>query len=254
MTINFSLRSPKPGERYHTKKGMETILHIPEQHRTHRIGWLRAAVLGANDGIVSIASLLVGVAAAEVSRSGILVAGLAGLVAGALSMAAGEYVSVSSQADIERADLERERGELAEDQDFELEELATIYVERGLDPPLAKQVAEQLMMRDALGAHARDELGISDALSARPIQAALTSAATFTVGAAIPLLTALVVAKSAIVPVVSGSSLICLALLGGAAAKTAGAPVGVSVARVSFWGALAMAITAGVGALFGVAV
>lgn len=228
-------------------------MHIPEQHRTHRIGWLRAAVLGANDGIVSTASLLVGVAAAEVSRSSILLAGLAGLVAGAMSMAAGEYVSVSSQSDIEKADLDRERRELEDDSEYELVELTEIYVERGLDRPLAKQVAEQLMMRDALGAHARDELGISEALSARPIQAALTSATTFTVGAAIPLLTAMIVAKNVIVPVVSGSSLICLALLGGLAAKTAGAPVGVSVARVTFWGAFAMALTAGVGALFGVA-
>ena len=164
-------------------------MHLPEQHRTHRIGWLRAAVMGANDGIVSTASLLVGVAAADVSRSSILVAGLAGLVAGAMSMAAGEYVSVSTQSDTERADLERERKELATEPDSELEELAAIYVERGLDESLARQVAEQLMARDALGSHARDELGISEALSARPIQAALTSAATFTVGAALPLLT-----------------------------------------------------------------
>jgi VIT1/CCC1 family predicted Fe2+/Mn2+ transporter len=221
-------------------------MHLPEQHRTHRIGWLRAAVMGANDGIVSTASLLVGVAAADVSRSSILVAGFAGLVAGAMSMAAGEYVSVSTQADTERADLERERIELATEPASELDELVAIYVARGLDLPLAKQVAEQLTERDALGAHARDELGISEALSARPIQAALTSAATFTVGAALPLLTAVIVPQTAIVPVVSGSSLVCLASLGGLAAHA-------SVARVAFWGALAMALTAGVGALFGVA-
>ena len=179
-------------------------MHLPEQHRTHRIGWLRAAVMGANDGIVSTASLLVGVAAADVSRSSILVAGFAGLVAGAMSMAAGEYVSVSTQADTEKADLERERRELATEPDSEMEELTAIYVGRGLDEPLAKQVAEQLTARDALGAHARDELGITDALSARPIQAALTSAATFTVGAALPLLVAVIVPQSTIVPVVSG--------------------------------------------------
>jgi VIT1/CCC1 family predicted Fe2+/Mn2+ transporter len=225
-------------------------MHLPEQHRTHRIGWLRAAVMGANDGIVSTASLLVGVAAADVSRSSILVAGFAGLVAGAMSMAAGEYVSVSTQADTERADLERERIELATEPASELDELVAIYVARGLDLPLAKQVAEQLTERDALGAHARDELGISEALSARPIQAALTS---FTVGAALPLLTAVIVPQTAIVPVVSGSSLVCLASLGGLAAHAAGAPLVASVARVAFWGALAMALTAGVGALFGVA-
>lgn len=229
-------------------------MHLPEKHRTHRIGWLRAAVMGANDGIVSTASLLVGVAAADVSRSSILVAGLAGLVAGAMSMAAGEYVSVSTQADTERADLDRERKELATDRDFEHEELAAIYVDRGLDPPLARQVAEQLMARDALGAHARDELGISDALSARPIQAALASAATFTVGAVLPLLTAVIVPESAIVLVVAGTSLLSLALLGGLAARAAGAPVGASVARVTFWGALAMGLTAGVGAVFKVIV
>ena len=226
-------------------------MHLPEQHRTHRIGWLRAAVMGANDGIVSTASLLVGVAAADVSRSSILVAGFAGLVAGAMSMAAGEYVSVSTQADTERADLERERKELATDPDSELEELAAIYVERGLDEPLAKQVAEQLTARDALGSHARDELGISEALSARPIQAALTSAATFTVGAALPLLTAVIVPQTVIVPVVSGSSLVCLAPWEGWRLTL---PVLQWLLRwrVTFWGALAMAFTAGVGALFGV--
>ena len=227
-------------------------MHLPEQHRTNRIGWLRAAVMGANDGIVSTASLLVGVAAADVSRNSIIIAGFAGLVAGATSMAAGEYVSVSTQADTEQADLNREKKELASDRDFEVEELSTIYVNRGVERTLAKQVAEQLMERDALGSHARDELGISKELVARPIQAAIMSAATFTVGAALPLLTAVIVPQDVIVPVVSGSSLGCLALLGGLAAKTAGAPIVVSVVRVTFWGALAMALTAGVGALFGV--
>ena len=222
-----------------------------ELHRTHRIGWLRAAVLGANDGIVSTASLIVGVAAAEATRNGVLVAGLAGLVAGAMSMAAGEYVSVSSQADTENADLERERAELATDVEFEQAELAAIYVQRGLDPELAKQVAAQLMAKDALGAHARDELGISETLSARPVQAAFASAGTFTAGAALPLLLVLAVPVSRLVWVVSGSSLIFLALLGTMSAYTGGAPVWKSVARVTFWGALAMALTAGVGALFG---
>lgn len=228
-------------------------MHLPEQHRTHRVGWLRAAVMGANDGIVSTASLLVGVAAADVSRSSILVAGLAGLVAGAMSMAAGEYVSVSTQSDTEQADLERERKELENDHDFELEELAGIYVNRGLDAPLAKQVAHQLMTHDALAAHARDELGISETLSARPLQAAVASAATFTVGAALPLAAAIIVPTTAIVPVVSISSLGCLALLGGLAARAGGSPLFVSIVRVTFWGALAMALTAGVGTLFGVA-
>lgn len=222
-----------------------------ELHRTHRIGWLRAAVLGANDGIVSTASLIVGVAAAEASRNNVLVAGLAGLVAGAMSMAAGEYVSVSSQSDTENADLEREREELAMDVESEQAELAAIYVKRGLDDDLAKQVAAQLMAKDALGAHARDELGISDTLSARPVQAAMASAGTFTVGAALPLLLVLVVPTSKLVWVVSGSSLFFLALLGALAARAGGAPVWKSIARVTFWGALAMALTAGVGALFG---
>jgi len=222
-----------------------------ELHRTHRIGWLRAAVLGANDGIVSTASLIVGVAAAEASRNSVLVAGLAGLVAGAMSMAAGEYVSVSSQSDTENADLERERAELATDTEFETAELAEIYVKRGLDAELARQVATQLMAKDALGAHARDELGISEMLSARPIQAAFASAVTFTVGAALPLALVLVVPISKLVWVVSGSSLFFLALLGGMAAYAGGAPVWKSIARVTFWGALAMALTAGVGALFG---
>lgn len=222
-----------------------------ELHRTHRIGWLRAAVLGANDGIVSTASLIVGVAAAEASRNSVLVAGVAGLVAGAMSMAAGEYVSVSSQADTENADLAREREELATDVAFEHAELADIYVKRGLNAELARQVAAQLMAKDALGAHARDELGISDTLSARPVQAAFASAATFTVGAALPLVLVLFVPTAKLVWVVSGSSLFFLALLGALAASAGGAPVWKSVARVTFWGALAMALTAGVGALFG---
>ena len=222
-----------------------------ELHRTHRIGWLRAAVLGANDGIVSTASLIVGVAAAEATRNSVLVAGVAGLVAGAMSMAAGEYVSVSSQSDTETADLERERAELANDSEHEHAELAAIYVARGLDAGLADQVATQLMHKDALGAHARDELGISDTLSARPVQAALASAATFTVGAALPLLLVMVAPTPRLVWAVSGSSLFFLALLGALAAYAGGAPVWKSMARVTFWGALAMALTAGVGALFG---
>jgi len=222
-----------------------------EIHRTQRIGWLRAAVLGANDGIVSTASLIVGVAAAEASRSSVLVAGMAGLVAGAMSMAAGEYVSVSSQADTENSDLERERNELATDGESEHAELAAIYVARGLDLELAKQVATQLMDRDALGAHARDELGISDTLSARPVQAAFASAGSFTVGAVLPLLLVIFAPRPALVWTVSGSSLLFLALLGALAARAGGSPVWRSVVRVTFWGALAMALTAGVGALFG---
>jgi VIT1/CCC1 family predicted Fe2+/Mn2+ transporter len=225
-----------------------------ERHRTERIGWLRAAVLGANDGIVSTASLVVGVAASQASRPSILVAGVAGLVAGAMSMAAGEYVSVSSQADTERADLERERVELATDEEAEHAELAGIYEARGLEPALARQVAEQLMKHDALAAHARDELGISETLAARPVQAALASAATFAVGAAMPLLAVAVSPDPALVPVVSGSSLLFLALLGGLAAKAGGASAAKGAVRVTFWGALAMALTAGVGALFGTAV
>jgi VIT1/CCC1 family predicted Fe2+/Mn2+ transporter len=222
-----------------------------EKHRTHRIGWLRAAVLGANDGIVSTASLIVGVAAAEASRNSVLVAGMAGLVAGAMSMAAGEYVSVSSQADTERADMDRERKELATDPDGEHAELAAIYVARGLDEKLARQVAVQLTAKDAIGAHARDELGISDILSARPIQAAFASAGSFTVGAFLPLGLVLLVPLPALVWTVSGGSLLFLALLGSLAARVGGSPVGVSVARVTFWGAFAMALTAGVGAWFG---
>ena len=222
-----------------------------EFHLTHRVGWLRAAVLGANDGLLSTASLIVGVAAAEASRGSVLVAGVAGLVAGAMSMAAGEYVSVSSQSDTERADLERERIELATDFEHELAELATIYVERGLDPGLADQVAKQLMEKDALGAHARDELGITEALSARPLQAALASAATFAAGAAMPLLVVLAVPHNWIAWTVSGSSMIFLAILGALSAYAGGAPLLGSIVRVTFWGALAMALTAGVGALVG---
>ncbi len=224
-----------------------------EVHRTDRIGWLRAAVLGANDGIVSTASLLVGVAVADATHQTIMVAGVAGLVAGAMSMAAGEYVSVSAQADTEGAELERERAELARDGEFELDELTAIYVDRGLDEALARQVAQQLMAHDALGAHARDELGISAVMSARPIQAALASGTTFGVGAALPLLTAFVLPQELIAMVVSVTSLGFLALLGGVSARIGGAPVGRAVARVTFWGALAMAATAGIGALVGVA-
>ena len=222
-----------------------------ERHRTDRIGWLRAAVLGANDGIVSTASLIVGVAAAESSRASILVAGVAGLAAGAMSMAAGEYVSVSSQADTEGADLEKERKELATAGEPEHAELAAIYVARGLDPGLAKEVARQLMVKDALGAHARDELGISEILSARPIQAALASGATFSVGAALPILVVLFVPVPALVWTVSASSLFFLALLGALSAEVGGASILKGAARVTFWGALAMGLTAGVGALFG---
>jgi VIT1/CCC1 family predicted Fe2+/Mn2+ transporter len=225
-----------------------------EQHRTDRIGWLRAAVLGANDGIVSTASLVVGVAAAKATGSDILVAGVAGLVAGAMSMAAGEYVSVSSQADTEKADLNRERKELDDDVEFERNELAAIYVSRGLEQSLAKQVAEQLMAHDALTAHARDELGISDTSTARPVQAALASAASFAVGAAMPLLNVLVVPQAWLISGVVGSSIVLLALLGGWGAHAGGAPVTKAASRVTFWGALAMALTAGVGALFGAVV
>jgi vacuolar iron transporter family protein len=222
-----------------------------EQHRTDRIGWLRAAVLGANDGIVSTASLVIGVAAADAARSEVLIAGVAGLVAGAMSMAAGEYVSVSSQADTEQADLARERKELETDADGELEELASIYVERGLEPALAKQVAQQLTAHDALGAHSRDELGISAIMTARPGQAAFASAGTFTLGAALPLLTALMSPESSLIAIVSVASLVFLALLGVLAAAAGGAPVFRAAVRVTFWGALAMGLTAVVGALFG---
>jgi VIT1/CCC1 family predicted Fe2+/Mn2+ transporter len=222
-----------------------------ERHRTDRIGWLRASVLGANDGIVSTASLVVGVAAANAARADVLVSGVAGLVAGAMSMAAGEYVSVSSQSDTERADLARERQELDTDQKKEIAELTAIYVNRGLDAALAKQVALQLMSHDALAAHARDELGITDMVSAKPVQAAFASAASFAVGAALPLIVVLIVPETALVSTVSGASLVFLALLGILAARTGGSPVLKSTLRITFWGALAMLITAGVGALFG---
>ena len=225
--------------------------HI-ERHRTHRIGWLRAAVLGANDGIVSTASLVLGVAAAGASSANILIAGVAGLVAGAMSMAAGEYVSVSSQADTERADLDRERKELAADPVHELAELTAIYVGRGLDATLAAEVATQLTTHDALGTHARDELGISEVLAANPVQAALASAGTFAVGAALPLMIVLLVPASARMWAVSAGALLFLALLGSLAARAGGAAVLTAAIRVTFWGALAMSLTAGVGALFGV--
>lgn len=224
-----------------------------EMHLIARVGWLRAAVLGANDGIVSTASLIVGVAAASAGRGEILVAGVAGLVAGAMSMAAGEYVSVSSQSDTERADLAREKAELETQPAFELEELTGLYVARGVEPALARQVAGQLMAKDALGAHARDELGISEISTAKPVQAAVTSALTFAAGAALPLVAAIVVPQEAIVAAVSGASILFLALLGGVGAKAGGAPIWTAVGRVTFWGAAAMALTAGVGAVFGVA-
>ena len=222
-----------------------------ERHRTERIGWLRAAVLGANDGIVSTASLLVGVAAASASQGSLLLTGVAGLVAGAMSMAAGEYVSVHSQADTEQADLARERSELERDPAAEQRELSGIYVQRGLDPSLARQVAEQLMAHDALGAHARDELGISVTLSARPVQAALASAASFAVGAALPLVVTTLAPMDVLIHWIAGSSLLFLALLGAAAARAGGASALLGAWRVTFWGALATAITAGVGSLFG---
>jgi VIT1/CCC1 family predicted Fe2+/Mn2+ transporter len=225
-----------------------------EHHRTQRIGWLRAAVLGANDGILSTSSLVVGVAASDASRASIWVAGVAGLVAGAMSMAAGEYVSVSSQSDTERADLAREREEIETDSANEHRELAAIYVSRGLNPSLAKQVAEQLMQKDALGAHARDELGISEIVTARPVQAALASAGTFSMGAAMPLAILALAPPSHLGASVAAGSLVCLALLGWLAARTGGAPVVVGMVRVTFWGALAMGVTAAVGALFGTVV
>jgi vacuolar iron transporter family protein len=225
-----------------------------ESHLVERIGWLRAAVLGANDGIISTASLILGVAAAAAAKSDILLAGVAGLVAGAMSMAAGEYVSVSSQSDTEQADLARERRELSEDPGFEKEELAQIYVARGVEPQLARQVALQLMAKDALGAHARDELGISEITTARPIQAALTSAATFSVGAAAPLALVLLSPSTLLIPIVSAGSLLFLALLGFLGAKTGGAEILKPIVRVTFWGALAMAVTAGIGAIVGTVV
>jgi VIT1/CCC1 family predicted Fe2+/Mn2+ transporter len=222
-----------------------------ELHRSDRIGWLRASVLGANDGLISTASLVVGVAAAGAAPRSIIVSAVAGLLAGAMSMAAGEYVSVSSQSDTERADLERERGELATDEHGERAELAGIYVGRGLDPELAARVAGQLMAHDALGAHARDELGIHDLTAARPLQAALASAASFAVGAALPVLTVALVPRTALVPVMVAMALVLLAALGGLAARVGGASIVIGAGRVTFWGAVAMAVTAAAGALFG---
>lgn len=229
-------------------------MNFEPHHRSHRIGWLRAAVLGANDGIVSTASLILGVAAAQVALTEILIAGVAGLVAGAMSMAAGEYVSVSSQADTEKADLEQERHELENNLEFEKKELATIYVNRGLTPQLADEVAEQLMAHDALGAHARDELGIFEALKARPIQAAMASALAFSLGGILPLLVVYIVPFKLLNISVSISSLIYLALLGGLAAYTGGANIWKGAMRVTFWGALAMVLTAAIGALVGRAI
>ncbi len=225
-----------------------------ERHRSDRIGWLRAAVLGADDGIVSTASLVVGVAASEATRQSTLIAGIAGLVAGALSMAAGEYVSVSSQADTERADLAQERNELARMPKAEEDELADIYMKRGLEPDLARTVAEQLMAKDALAAHAREELGLTQKLLARPLQAALASAVTFAAGAAIPVIAILLAPSGTLVTAVATVSLLCLVALGALAARTGGAPAAVGAARVAFWGALAMAVTALVGRLFGTSV
>jgi VIT1/CCC1 family predicted Fe2+/Mn2+ transporter len=222
-----------------------------ERHKVERIGWLRAAVLGANDGILSTASLVLGVATTHASHNNVVVAGVAGLVAGAMSMAAGEYVSVHSQADTERADIEMERQELKTDYKGEHRELAEIYIARGLTPQLAKEVAEQLMAKDALGAHARDELGLSKTMNARPFQAAWSSAASFGVGAALPLIVAVFAGGSMLIPLVFGTALVFLALLGALAARTGGAGVMMGALRVMFWGALAMGVTAGVGALFG---
>jgi len=222
-----------------------------ENHLVERIGWLRAAVLGANDGIISTASLILGVASAAASRNDILLTGVAGLVAGAMSMAAGEYVSVSSQSDTEHADLAREKRELADDPVFEREELAQVYVARGVEKGLAREVARQLMVKDALGAHARDELGISEITTARPVQAALASAATFSVGAAAPLVLVLVSPSNALIPIVSVGSLLFLSLLGAIGAKAGGAGLLKPTIRVTFWGAFAMGLTAGIGAIFG---
>jgi VIT1/CCC1 family predicted Fe2+/Mn2+ transporter len=230
------------------------LLHRPEKHFSGRIGWLRAAVLGANDGIISTASLIMGVAAAGASSDSLLIAAVAGLVAGSMSMAAGEYVSVSSQADTERADLAREQLELDANPEFERRELALIYVKRGLDPALAAQVAQQLMSHDALAAHARDELGLSATHTARPVQAALASAATFAIGACLPVLTLLIAPPDFLLAVVAGSSLLFLSLLGYLAAYAGGAKVLLSVGRVTFWGALAMSLTLAIGKLFGAVV
>ena len=233
---------------------MSRLRSHKESHLVKRIGWLRAAVLGANDGIVSTASLIVGVAAAAATQSDVLIAGVAGLVAGAMSMAAGEYVSVSSQSDTELADLARERAELGASPALELDELADIYAKRGVEQTLARQVAQQLMAKDALGAHARDELGISEITTARPVQAAMTSAATFSVGAAMPLLMVVVSPPRLLVLTVSLASLGFLALLGAIGARTGGANIWRATARVTFWGAFAMALTAGIGRLLGTVV
>jgi len=233
---------------------MMTTPKPPETHLVARAGWLRAAVLGANDGIVSTASLIIGVAAAAGGTAEVLVAGTAGLVAGAMSMAAGEYVSVSSQADTEAADLNRERAELDGQPEAELNELTAIYVERGVEPALARTVASQMMAKDALGTHLRDELGLSEITAARPVQAALTSAATFAVGAALPLAMVLVSSPALLPWTVSASSLVFLGVLGAVGARIGGAPTGRATLRVTFWGALAMALTAGIGALVGTAV
>lgn len=232
---------------------MTRPLRRPERHFVTRIGWLRAGVLGANDGILSTASLILGVAAATGTHSSVLTAGISGLVAGAMSMAAGEYVSVSSQADSEQADIGREHKELRDDEEGEAKELASIYVRRGLDQDLASKVARQLMAHDALGAHTRDELGISDATSARPVQAALTSAASFSIGAALPLLLVIVTPASVLVETVATASLVFLALLGAIGARAGGANMLKATIRVTFWSALAMAVTAGIGAAFGTA-
>ncbi|MEE4296575.1 MAG: VIT family protein [Wenzhouxiangella sp.] len=223
-----------------------------EMHRSHRVGWLRAAVLGANDGIVSTASLIIGVAAASAAQESVLLAGIAGLVAGAMSMAAGEYVSVSSQSDTENADLALEKRSLEQDFESEIDELAKIYEKRGLEEALARQVAEKLMAHDALGAHARDEIGISESAGAQPIQAAFFSAGAFTIGAALPLLVAWLMAGPQLIAAVAGSSLVFLAFLGALAAWAGGAAISVGAMRVTFWGAIAMALTAGVGRVFGV--
>ncbi len=233
---------------------MDEHYQFDEHHMAHRVGWLRAAVMGANDGIVSTGSLIVGVAAAASSQSAVLVAGIAGLVAGAMSMAAGEYVSVSSQSDTERADLEKEKAALRDRPEEELAELTAIYVERGLEKELALEVAKQLTAKDALAAHARDEIGISHTITARPVQAALASAATFTVGAALPLTVAAFTPMSLAIPSVTAASLVSLAALGALSAQAGGAPVLKAVARVTLWGALAMAATAAIGALFGATV
>jgi len=247
-------RSPVLGSRHGGQARLDQIMSHREWHRSARIGWLRAAVLGANDGIVSTSSLVVGVAAAEAAHQDVLVAGVAGLVAGALSMAAGEYVSVSSQADTERADLAREQRELGAEPQAEEDELAGIYVQRGLEPELARSVARQLTAKGALAAHARDELGLTEGLAARPLQAAVTSAATFAVGAGVPVFTILIAPPGGLALAVSAVSLLCLVALGAVAARLGGAPILAGATRVTFWGVLAMLATAGVGKLFGASV